>query len=104
VQRMGAALNSLNSLVNSATATSNAEIDATPGPGQYDNDQRRRRPPAFAFGTAPQRPVVKQTECCTLEQRELTDAASRVPGPGAYGTPSLLGPKVPVGPITPPPR
>jgi hypothetical protein len=49
-----------------------AELEATPGPGQYDGQSwRKKRPPAFSFGTSAQRP-------------SASTRATRVPGPGKY--------------------
>lgn len=49
-----------------------AELEATPGPGQYDGQSwRKKRPPAYSFGTSAQRP-------------SASTRATRVPGPGKY--------------------
>ena len=48
------------------------ELEATPGPGHYDGQSwRKKRPPAYSFGTTAQRPAA-------------STRATRVPGPGKY--------------------
>ena len=56
-----------------------AELMATPGPGSYDEHSwRKKREPAFSFGTSSQRPAA-------------STRASRVPGPGKYRPAQTLG-------------
>ena len=56
-----------------------AELMATPGPGSYDEHSwRKKREPAFSFGTSAQRPAA-------------STRASRVPGPGKYRPAQTLG-------------
>ena len=58
--------------VSQAVPTKDMELEATPGPGQYDNvSWIKKRPPAYSFGTSAQRPMP-------------TTRANRVPGPGQY--------------------
>lgn len=58
-----------------------AELTATPGPGQYDGEAwKKKRPPAFSFGTSAQRPAA-------------STRASRVPGPGKYKPAQTTGQK-----------
>ncbi len=53
-----------------AVATKDTELEATPGPGQYESITTfKKRQPAFSFGTSAQRPAP-------------TTRATRVPGPG----------------------
>jgi hypothetical protein len=55
-----------------AVPTKDMELEATPGPGQYDNSSwNKKRPPAYSFGTSAQRPAP-------------TARANRFPGPGQY--------------------
>lgn len=55
-----------------AAMVKDAELTATPGPGHYDGEAwKKKRPPAYSFGTSAQRPSV-------------STRASRVPGPGKY--------------------
>jgi hypothetical protein len=58
-----------------------AELSATPGPGHYDGEAwKKKRPPAFSFGTSAQRPAA-------------STRASRVPGPGKYKPAQTTGQK-----------
>jgi hypothetical protein len=56
------------------------ELGITPGPGQYDNNAwKKKRPPAFSFGTQAQRAVGTR--------------AVMVPGPGQYKAAQSTGPR-----------
>jgi hypothetical protein len=66
---------------NIAVPTKDMELEATPGPGQYENTLwNKKRPPAYSFGTSAQRPAP-------------TTRATRVPGPGHYKVCETTGEK-----------
>ena len=66
------------------TLVKDKSLTATPGPGDYDGEAwKKKRPPAFSFGTSAQRPAP-------------TMNATRVPGPGNYKPAQTTGQKTAV--------